>query len=103
MFASDVLDWQSLPFYYYLAVAGVVVIALSVGLYAVPGGRMKVPGIVLSIVGSLGVGLAGGVILMGWFGYDFKKAEASGGPPEGGAGGPPPQVQMMGGGGMPQM
>ncbi|HKI38007.1 MAG TPA: hypothetical protein VKA46_39505, partial [Gemmataceae bacterium] len=63
MFTS--LDWRSQEFYYYLAAAGAVVIALSVGLYAVPGGRLKVPGIAVSIVGSLGLGLAAGVIFMG--------------------------------------
>jgi hypothetical protein len=95
------LDWHNEQFYYLLAAAGALVIALSVALYAVPGGRLRVPGIALSIVGSLGAGLAAGVILMGMTGYKLPEEKEGAAAPEGG--GPPPPPQMAGGGGMPRM
>ena len=100
------LDWTSQESYHYLAGAGAVVVFLAVALYAIPGGKLKVPGIALSIVGSLGVGLALGIILMGWVGYELKKPEPAGGggpPPEmgGPGGGMPPMGGMMGGRGGP--
>jgi hypothetical protein len=102
MFALT-LDWKSQEFYHYLAVAAAVVVALSIAVYAVPGGRLKVPGIALSIVGSLGLGLAAGIIIMGVVGYELQKPQGEGnGTPEGGGeGGGPPQGVMAGmGGGM---
>ncbi len=89
------LDWTSLEFYYYLVGAGAVVVVLAVVLYALPGSKVKVPGIALSIVGSLGLGLALGIILMGWNGYVLKK-------PEPGDSAPPPGMGAPGGG-MPPM
>jgi hypothetical protein len=87
------LDWQGREFYAYLAVAGAVVVVLSLVLSAVPGSKVKVPGIVLAIVGGIGIGVAGGVILMGTMGYDMKKMEAL--PPDAAAG--PPMMPNMGG------
>jgi hypothetical protein len=91
MFALT-LDWKSQEFYHYVAVAAAVVVALSIALYAVPGGKLKVPGIALSIVGSLGLGLAAGIIIMGVVGYEIKKPDDSP-PPDGG---PPPGVENAG-------
>jgi hypothetical protein len=89
MFAE--LDWRSQDFFTYLALASGVIVVLAMGLYAAPNGRLKVSGIVVSIVGSLGLGLALGVILMGLMGYQLKEQPSQGGPP--GMGGPP----VMGG------
>jgi hypothetical protein len=102
MFAVT-FDWQSREFYTYLAVAGAVVIALSVGVYAVPGNRLKVPGIALSIVGGLGAGIALGVIFMGAMGCEIKKMDDGGNspPPDGARGGPPPMMMGRGGPGGP--
>jgi hypothetical protein len=83
------VDWTSWATYHYLAVAGGVVVVLAIGLYMVPGGKMKVPSIALSNVGSLGLGLALGVILMGMLGYEPKKADSEGGAAPPGGGGPP--------------
>src|SRR4051794_40692875 len=58
------LDWTSQDFYSHLVVAGLVLVVVAIVLYALPGARLKVPGIALSIVGSLGAGLALGIILM---------------------------------------
>ncbi len=106
MFAA--LDWTSNEFYHYLAIAGGVVVVLAVGLYAVPGAKLKVPGIALSIVGSLGLGLALGVLFMGFMGYELAKPESSAAnmpPPEGGMGpgGAPPGAMGPGGGPPPGM
>lgn len=90
------LDWSNLESYHYLLGAGVVVVVLAVALYALPGGKLKVPGIALSIVGSLGVGVALGIILMG-MGFDLKKQEPQGGgEPPPGMGGPPGGMAPMG-------
>jgi hypothetical protein len=86
------LDWTSQEFYHYLAIACGVAVAVSIAVYAVPGGKLKVPGIALSIVASLGLGLALGIIIMGAAGYELKKTE-----PEGTAG-PPGGMPPMGGG-----
>jgi hypothetical protein len=96
------LDLTSWELYYYLAAAGGVVLVVAIALYLIPGGKLKVPGIALSMVGGLGLGLALGVIFMGMMGYEPKKAdsEGAGAPPQGA---PPPGVMMpaMGGGGGP--
>jgi hypothetical protein len=93
------LDWRGQEFYTYLAVAGAVVIVLSLVLSAVPGSKVKVPGIVLAIVGGIGIGVAGGVILMGTMGYDMKKE----GPPPDVAPGPPGGMMANNMGGPPGM
>ncbi len=72
MFVVFDFGWGSPHFATYLAVAGAVVIALALALYAVPGTKLKVPAIMVSMVGALGVGLAGGIILMGVMGYEVK-------------------------------
>jgi hypothetical protein len=101
---TTALDWHSQEFYYFLAAAGAIVIALSIGLYAVPGRALKVPGIAVSIVGSLGLGLAAGVMFMGVMGYQIKKEEPENpNPPQadagGGGRGGGGRGGMMGGGG----
>jgi hypothetical protein len=107
MFAAlSGLDWRGQDFYTYLAVAGAVVIALAVGLYAVPGGKLKVPGILVAIVGGIGLGVAAGVILMGTMGYDMKTMEGDpGSRPDVVPGQPSGVMANMGrgmpGGGMP--
>jgi len=92
MFA-EVFDWKDQVNYYYLGGAGAVLLVLSLALYAVPGRAIKVPGIAVSIVGGLGLGLAGGVILMGMMGYQLKEPAPTA--PEGG-GGPPPGMAGVG-------
>jgi hypothetical protein len=72
MFAALDFRLGSPQFTTYLAVGGAVVIALALALYAVPGTKVKVPAIMVSIVGALGVGLAGGIVLMGMMGYEVK-------------------------------
>ena len=90
MFAA--LDWTSHTFITYLALGGAVVVALSLGLYAIPGSRVKVPGIALSIVGGLGLGTALGMLLMGVYGLRPENAANAGaGPVIGG-------IPVMGGG-----
>ncbi|HEY1858756.1 MAG TPA: hypothetical protein VGG61_00265 [Gemmataceae bacterium] len=87
------LEWQNMTNYTYLAISGGVIVALATGLYATPGGRLKVPGIVLSIIGSLGLGLGLGVILMGGIGYHWEKEQQppmSFRTPDIGVAGPPP-------------
>jgi hypothetical protein len=98
MFAALDWDWRSMDFYTYLAIAGAVVIALSLAVYAIPGGQLKVPGIILALVGGLGLGVAGGVILMGTMGYELRSPEASNPPAPEGAPGAPPGGMGRGGG-----
>src|SRR5262245_8553828 len=93
MFAA--LDWRDQGLYTYLAAGGAVVIALALALYALPGSKVKVPGVVLAMVGGIALGLAGGVILMGTMGYDMRKIEAEGPPP--GAGDASNMMANMGG------
>jgi hypothetical protein len=109
MFGEWTLDWHRQEFYHYLAVGGAIIVALSVAVYAVPGGKFKVPGIVLSIIGSLGAGVASGVLLMGLYLHEREKKEAeanagsennAGGDAGRGGGGRMP-MPMPGGGGGP--
>jgi hypothetical protein len=91
------LDWQNMTHYTYLAIAGGVTVVLAMGLYATPGGRLKVPGIVLSIIGGLGLGLGLGVLLMGGIGYHWEKEQQppmSFRTPDMGVGGPPPGAAL---------
>jgi hypothetical protein len=85
------LDWKTPEFYHYLAAAGAVVVALSAAAYAVPGGKLKVPGILLGILGGVGLGAAAGVIFMGWVGYTLTE------PPSPMPNGPPPGMGGMNG------
>jgi hypothetical protein len=70
MFAE--LSWKSEVFYIYLAIGGVLLIALSLALNAVPNGRLKVPGVLVGIVGGLGAGVALGVVLLATQGYHWN-------------------------------
>jgi hypothetical protein len=87
--------WQNMTTYTYLAIAGSVIVLFASGLYALPGRRLKVPAIGLSIIGSLGIGLGLGVILMGAIGYHWEKQQqppVSFRTPELGVIGPPPRA-----------
>ncbi len=83
------LDWQGQEFYYYLAGAGAAVVVLALALYAVPGGRLRAPGVALSVVGGLGLGVALGVLSMWAMGYRL------GTPPYAYPGGIPPGMGGM--------
>jgi hypothetical protein len=89
MFAT--LDWKAPEFYHYLAIAGAVVAVLSVAVYAVPGSKLKVPGVILGILGGVALGAAAGVIFMGWVGYQLTE------PPPAMPNGPPPGMGGMNG------
>ena len=47
MFAA--LDWQSRDFYVYVAIGGAVAAVLGLVLYALPGGRLSLPGWVVGV------------------------------------------------------
>jgi hypothetical protein len=67
MFAA--LDWTSQEFYHYLAAGGAALVVLALVLYALRGGRLRAPALVLSIVGGLGLGLGLAIIALGALGY----------------------------------
>jgi hypothetical protein len=74
MFAA--LDWHSRDFYVYLAVGGAAAAVLGIVLYVLPGGRLRLPGGAVSVLGSLALGLGLGVLLMFAFRYQFEEPQA---------------------------
>jgi hypothetical protein len=86
-------NWTELPFYWYLAIGGGVVILLALVLYFTPVSRLKFPGVFAGVLGGLAAGVGVGVIGMTYFGYSLKQPEAANAP----------EQQAAGGGGMPPM
>lgn len=111
----DLPNWMTdMTLYHYLAIGGGVVVVLALVLYFTPVSKLKIPSILMSIVGGVGVGLALGVVLMAFFGYRWTREDFSNGSQEpppgapqnppgmargGGMMGGPPGAGMMGGGG----
>jgi hypothetical protein len=90
MFANWLEDsWNNLNdiphIWYYIGGAGGGLVLLAVLMCILP--RVRIPGIVLSIVGGVGIGLAAGILLMGLMGYTAKKPEEGGGDNQAAAGG----------------
>jgi hypothetical protein len=86
---------RSMPFYYYLAAGSACILVLAVILYFVPGGRIRIPAIVVCAFACLFVGIGVGVIGMYGLGYHWEREPtpkmgrspfAGGGPPGGGEG-----------------
>jgi hypothetical protein len=90
-------NWTELPFYWYVAIGGGVVILLALVLYFTPVSRLKLPGVFAGILGGLAVGVGAGVIGMTYFGYSLKEPERKA-PDQQAAGGRPPMGAMGGGG-----
>ena len=63
---------QTMPFYYKLLGVSVVVLAVAVVLYFVPGGRIRIPAIVFSGLACFMVGIGVGVIGMSYFGFHWE-------------------------------
>jgi hypothetical protein len=93
MFAA--LDWHSRDFYVYLAVGGAVAAVLGIVLYVLPGGRLRLPGGAVSVLGSLALGLGLGVLLM--FAFHYQIENPSPPPDPGVVREPPPGGPQMGG------
>jgi hypothetical protein len=90
-------DWTDLTFYHYLAIGGGAVVLIALILYFTPIARLKVPAVIIGIIGGFGAGAALGVLGMASFGYrlDSRMEDntASNTPPPG-------MGPMMMGGGM---
>jgi hypothetical protein len=89
-----------LELYHYLAIGGGAIAVLALLLYFLPVSRIKVPAVLVGIIGSLAAGIGIGVVAMAAFGYHWesqREAEAAnaqpaakkGGFPGGGKGGFP--------------
>ncbi len=89
-------NWTELPFYWYVAIGGGLVILLALVLYFTPVSRLKLPGVFAGILGGLAVGVGAGVIGMTYFGYSLKEPENKV-PDQQAAGGMPPMGGGMGG------
>jgi hypothetical protein len=88
---NDMAMWQ------WFAIAGGAVLLLSLIMYFLPAGKMKIPAVVTGSFGGLAAGLALGILLMASFGYKPTREQAS----SEGAGGGPSQAPKMAGPGAP--
>lgn len=98
-------DWTELNWYYYLAIGGVVVVVLALLLYFTPIARIKIPAILLGVLGGLVVGTAlGAALVMAMIAMGDKQdrvyAKSGDESPAGGGGRP---GMAGGGGGRPGM
>src|SRR5437773_26414 len=83
---------QSMPFYYRLLAVSVCVVVLAVILYFAPGGRIRIPAMVLCALACFLAGIGVGVIGMHDFGFHWErepqtragKSRLGGGGPSGG-------------------
>jgi hypothetical protein len=87
-------DLTQIELYQWLAIGGGVLALLAVVLYFLPVSKIKIPGVVVGVIGGLLAGVGVGVLAMAAFGYELNdpreksmKAEQSSGPPQGGMGG----------------
>jgi len=102
-------NWTDLTLYHYLAIAGAALVLVALLLHFTPIARLKMPAVLLGVVGGLGTGIALGVLSMASIGYHFKPStdqSAQSSSPGMGAmimppAGPPgmPGAGMRGGGG----
>lgn len=97
MTIPDWLNWTDLTLYHFLAIGGAVLVLVALLLHFTPVARLKMPAVLLGVVGGLGTGIALGVLSMASLGYHFNP------PPEEttpalGQGAPP---RMQGPPGMP--
>jgi len=88
---NDMAMWQ------WFAIAGGAVLLLSLIMYFLPAGKMKLPAVVTASFGGLVAGLALGVMLMAVFGYKATREQSS----SDGAGGGPTAAPKMAGPGAP--
>ena len=65
-------NWTDLTLYHYLAIAGAALVLVALLLHFTPVARLKMPAVILGIVGGLGTGIALGVLSMATFGYHFN-------------------------------
>jgi hypothetical protein len=66
------VDLTQLDLTMWLLIGGAATIVLALLLYCLPLSSIRIPAIVLSSVGGLGVGIAVGIILLASFGYYWK-------------------------------
>src|SRR5262245_6496488 len=86
--------------YQWLAIGGAALALLALVLYFLPVKAVKIPAVLVGIVGGLLAGVSAGVFLMAAFGYSTTKPGEDAGKTAGPGGGAPPG--MAGGkGGMP--
>jgi hypothetical protein len=92
------VDLSQLDLTAWLLIGGAATVVLALLLYWLPVSAIKIPAVLLSILGGLGVGMAAGIILLGTFGYHWKPQPSEEGPPrDATAGMRPPMGGMMGG------
>ena len=84
---NDMAMWQ------WFAIAGGAVLLLSLIMYFLPAGKMKLPAVVTGSFGGLAAGLALGILLMASFGYKPTREPGSS---EGASGGPGQAAKMAG-------
>lgn len=73
------IDWNNLQLFHYFAIGGGVVLVLALLLYLIPGEarkKLKLPAIVVGVVGGLAVGFAAGALGMAHYrDFDDKKQD----------------------------
>ncbi len=98
----DFFDWNNLQLFHYIAIGGGVVLVLALLLYLLPAStrdKMRVPGIVVGIIGGIAVGSAAGAVGLARYGEPKRPAEAAAGAAAGVASGGPGAMMAPGFGG----
>lgn len=65
-------DWTDLTNYHFLAIGGAALVLVALLLHFTPVARLKMPAVLLGVVGGLGTGIALGVLSMASIGYHYK-------------------------------
>ena len=73
LWAEDPPVWQQIDLYRYLAYGGGGLVLLALILYFIPGGRLKIPGVIGGVLGGLAAGAGAGVLAMASMGYHWEE------------------------------